>query len=80
MPNLEERILLIEDRNAILDLEADYAATWDFGDATGWTNLYREDGIFEMEPNATTPEIKAQGHSALAEFCKNEHLNWKGEV
>ena len=74
----EERISLIEDRNAILDLEADYAATWDFGDAAGWANLYTEDGIFEMVSNPATPAIKAQGHSALAEFCTNVHLSWKG--
>ena len=34
----------IADRLAILQLEADYARTWDTRDAAGWAGLFTDDG------------------------------------
>lgn len=78
MTDLASRLQTIEDRFAILDLEADYAAHWDFGRASDWAALYTEDGYFDMLPTATTAAFKATGHAELATFCNHISQTWQG--
>jgi hypothetical protein len=42
-----------EDRIAIQELIANYGYTWDSKDAEGWSNLFIEDGIWELYNNGT---------------------------
>lgn len=44
----ERRLRAIEDRFAILDLEAEYAHGWDLGTPRQWAEVFAEDGVFEM--------------------------------
>lgn len=66
---LESRLRAIEDRLAILDLEADYAYAWDLGTARQWAEVFAEDGVFEMLPAGNLPGTRIAGHAALEAFC-----------
>ncbi|QNO27936.1 nuclear transport factor 2 family protein [Sphingopyxis sp. OPL5] len=74
----EARLRRIEDRFAIADLEADYAALWDFGDAEGWSRLYVEDGRFEIVEAGAMPAVKLVGRSELQAFCADISKQWTG--
>jgi hypothetical protein len=78
MTTLEQRLQRIEDRFALQDLEADYAAHWDFGRSKQWAQLFTEEGYFEMLPAGPMPAFKATGHEDLAQFCDNINRNWEG--
>lgn len=78
MSDLTTRLQLIEDRNAIADLEADYAAHWDFGRAQGWAEVFTPGGVFEMLPAGSLQPFKAVGHAELQAFCETILKNWKG--
>ncbi len=41
---LQARLLRLEDRMELFDLEGRYARTWDSGDAAGWAALFTDDG------------------------------------
>ena len=76
--SIEDRLRAIEDRTAILDLEADYAASWDFGNAQAWAALFTADGVFEMEAAGAMPHTIFTGHEQLAAFCKTISSKWTG--
>lgn len=78
MTAMEQRLQLIEDRFALQDLEADYAAHWDFGRGNQWARLFTEDGYFEMLPAGSMPAFKATGHAELAAFCETINRDWQG--
>ena len=78
MSDLATRLQSIEDRFALLDLEADYAAHWDFGRAREWAALFASDGSFEMLPVGTSPGFVARGYEELQAFCENIHHHWMG--
>lgn len=78
MPTLEQRLQLIEDRFALQDLEANYAAHWDFCRSEQWAQLFAEDGYFEMLPAGPMQAFKATGHQQLAQFCEQINRNWQG--
>ncbi len=78
MPDVTKRLQAIEDRFALLDLEADNAAHWDFGRAREWAELFAADGSFEMLAVGPRPEFIARGHAELQGFCENIHQNWMG--
>ncbi|MFC2028033.1 nuclear transport factor 2 family protein [Chloroflexota bacterium] len=60
----------VESRLAIMNLEGEYARTWDTGDAEGWARLFTEDGVFEMVEVGPYPAGRMQGHQELAGFCQ----------
>jgi ketosteroid isomerase-like protein len=57
------------DRLAILQLEADYARTWDSRDAAGWAGLFTEDGAFELAGFDGDPSYRFEGRERLTRFC-----------
>lgn len=57
-------------RLAIQQLEGEYARSWDTGDATAWTSVFTDDGIFEMVAVGDRPGIFVQGHKDLENFCR----------
>ena len=60
----------LADRLAILQLEADYARTWDCRDAAGWAALFTEDGAFELGALADQTEYRFEGRDRLTRFCE----------
>ncbi len=69
MNDTERRLRAIEDRLALLDLEASYAVAWDFGRAQAWAEVFTGDGSFEMLATANTPHLRVCGHAELRGFC-----------
>lgn len=76
--DLEYRLRALEDRNAILDLEAAYAVSWDTNQPQLWAELFTEDGVFEMLPAGDLPHLRFQGREALAGFCRTINATWSG--
>lgn len=61
----------VADRLAILQLEAEYARTWDSQDADGWAACFTEDGAFEMgSVPGGLPAMRFAGRAELTEFCR----------
>ncbi len=63
---------------AILNLEGEYARTWDTVDPEGWAGLFTREGIFEMLPVGNTPGDFYQGREALADFCRRINASYRG--
>lgn len=78
MPTPEQRLQLIEDRFAILDLEARYAEAWDLGEPADWAAVFTPDGIFEMLSVGHTPATRIAGSEALTGFCAHIRQEWSG--
>jgi SnoaL-like domain len=58
-------------RLAILQLEAEYARTWDSQDADGWAACFTDDGAFEMgSVPGGLPAMRFAGRAQLTEFCR----------
>lgn len=74
----ERRLRVIEDRFAILDLEAEYAYGWDMGTARQWAEVFTEDGVFEMLPSGQMPHTRIEGSAALEAFCTQIRQHWSG--
>jgi len=68
----------IEAHLAILNLEGEYARTWDTGDAEGWAGLFTPDGAFEMAAAGEMAGARFEGHDALAEFCRRINESYEG--
>ncbi len=60
----------VADRLAILQVEADYARTWDTRDAEGWAALFTEEGAFELGGLAGEPSYRFEGRERLTRFCR----------
>lgn len=63
---------------AILNLEGEYARTWDTVDPEGWAGLFTDEGVFEMLPVGKLPGDFYQGHDALADFCRRINASYRG--
>ena len=74
----EQRLRALEDRAAILDLEAAYAISWDTNQPQRWAELFTEGGIFEMLAAGDMPHLRFAGHEALAGFCREINMRWSG--
>jgi len=68
----------VESHLAILNLEGEYARTWDTANPEGWAGLFTEDGIFEMLPVGRTRGEFFRGHSELAAFCRRINESYRG--
>lgn len=75
---VEERLRLLEDRLALIDLEAEYAVAWDLGNGTRWAACFTEDGVFEMAASGEMQGARYQGTSALSDFCSMIKSQWSG--
>jgi hypothetical protein len=68
----------LEARLDLLDLEGEYARTWDTGDAEGWAALFTEDGVFEMVGVGDLPGTRVEGQQQLVGFCRQIHESYEG--
>jgi SnoaL-like domain len=60
----------LSSRLAILQLEAEYARTWDSKDAAGWAACFTDEGAFEMSAvPGGMPAMRFAGRSELEQFC-----------
>lgn len=68
---LLRRVLALEDRLALIELEAAYARAFDARDGAAWAALFVPEGIYQAR--GATPEKgnHVAGHDALADFCTN---------
>jgi hypothetical protein len=69
----------VADRLAILQLEAEYARTWDAEDADGWAACFTDDGAFEMGSTpGGLPALRFAGRAELTEFCRRGSGRYEG--
>lgn len=78
LSSLEARLADAEARLAIIDLEAEYARSWDAGDADGWAAVFTEDGVFDMAEVGSQARLVHTGTSELAAFCREVDAFYKG--
>lgn len=69
--DLATRLLAVEDRLAIIELEGAYARAFDCRDGQAWSSLFVEDGIYQARDATPTHGNFVQGREALADFCTN---------
>lgn len=73
-----ERLRILEDRLALIDLEAEYAVAWDLGDGVRWAACFTEGGVFEMAASGEMQGASYQGTAALVDFCSMIKSQWSG--
>jgi hypothetical protein len=66
------------DRMAILQLEAEYARTWDTGDPDGWAGCFTADGAFEIGSTSAFGAWRAAGRAELAAFARRGTERYEG--
>jgi ketosteroid isomerase-like protein len=66
------RLAAVEDRLAIIELEASYARRFDARDGDAWAALFTEDGVYQAR-GATLEGggLHVRGRDALMAFCSN---------
>ena len=69
-------VLVEEDRIAILELIATYGYMWDGKDADGWSNLFTEDGIWELYNHG---ELAVRGQTP-SELRRMSAENFAGRI
>lgn len=75
---LEVRLAEVEARLAIMDLEAEYARSWDAGDGDGWAALFTSDGVFDLAPVGAQARQIITGSAKLSAFCRDIDAIYKG--
>lgn len=78
LTSLEARLADAEARLAIMDLEAEYARSWDAGDADSWAAVFSEDGVFDMAEVGSQVRRVYTGTTELAAFCRDIDYFYKG--
>ncbi|MFA5884934.1 MAG: nuclear transport factor 2 family protein [Acidimicrobiia bacterium] len=68
----------VADRLAILQLEAEYARTWDLRDAAGWAACFTTDGAFVLGAVGDKPALRFAGTDGLTEFCRRASGRYEG--
>ncbi|MBV7551490.1 nuclear transport factor 2 family protein [Pseudomonas sp. PDM28] len=75
---LEVRLAEVEARLAIIDLEAEYARSWDAGDGDGWAALFTSDGVLDLAPVGAQKRQIITGSAKLSAFCRDIDAFYKG--
>lgn len=78
MTSIEDRLTALEDRLAILDLEGEYARSWDVGDAAGWADVFTPEGVFDLAPAGDMERQVFKGRQALHDFCEEISRYYRG--
>ena len=68
----------VRSRLDLLQLEAEYARTWDTQDARGWAECFTPDGAFEMGSTAESASMRFAGHEELETFCRRGSGRYEG--
>lgn len=87
---LAARLAAVEDRLAIIELEALYASSFDSRDGAAWATLFTTDGIYQARGATPAAGNFVQGRDALARFCAEApfdgmhlmhlpHINFDGD-
>ena len=66
---LAGRLRAVEDRLAIIELEAAYARAFDSRDGQAWAALFTADGIYQARGKVPGEPGAPQGREALAAYC-----------
>lgn len=72
------RLEVVEAKLALMDLEAEYARSWDAADGEAWARLFTSDGVFDMAAVGHQPRAVYRGHSALRQFCEEVSATYAG--
>jgi hypothetical protein len=71
--DIQRRLLALEDRLAIIELESAYCRWFDARDGDAWAALFTEGGIYRgVEVTADSPRdagVYCEGRAALRSFC-----------
>jgi uncharacterized protein (TIGR02246 family) len=67
--DLAARLAAVEDRLAIIDLEAAYARAFDSRDGKAWAALFTPDGVYQARGASPSQGNYVTGRADLAEFC-----------
>ncbi|MDD3797558.1 MAG: nuclear transport factor 2 family protein [Novosphingobium sp.] len=78
LAELERRLHRAEARLAIMALEAEYARSWDAGDARAWAALFTADGVFDMAAVGANPRSVMRGTAELEGFCRQVDSIYRG--
>ena len=78
LASIEARLTQAEARLAIMDLEAEYARSWDAGDDKAWAAVFTEDGVFDMAEVGSQARRVYTGTAELAAFCRDVDAFYKG--
>ncbi|GAC1323450.1 MAG: hypothetical protein NVSMB13_03350 [Mycobacteriales bacterium] len=71
--DIEARLLAVEDRLALLDLEGAYGPAYDARAGDAWAALFTEDGAYEGRQLAGMPlGNRIKGRANLARFCQEQ--------
>ena len=65
----DDRLRAIEDRLALLEVEAAYARAFDGRDGEAWAALFTEDGIYQARGRTPGEPGAPQGRAQLADYC-----------
>ena len=70
MNSIEQRLLTLEDKLAVIELEGAYARAYDEHDGNTWSSLFTSDGIYQSRQlGDEPPQTFVQGTEALRQFC-----------
>jgi len=75
---IEARLAVVEARLEIMNLEAEYARSWDAADPEAWANVFASDGVFEASPVGSQPACLRRGPAELAAFCREVSALYRG--
>lgn len=72
------RVRAVEDRLAIMELEAEYARAWDAADGAAWAAVFTDDGVFDARPVGDMAENVVRGRAALTTYCDHVSTLYRG--
>jgi hypothetical protein len=68
---LAAKLTVLEDRLAIMELEGQYARTFDSRNGDAWAALFTPDGVYRARDATPEQGQYIAGRAALADFCTN---------
>lgn len=68
---LQRRLERVEAEWAIVDVLYRYGTTLDDGDPAGWSEVFTEDGVWEVGGPAARIDFRLEGHEELRHFASN---------
>ena len=75
---VEARLAAVEARFEIMDLEAEYARSWDAADPEAWADVFTSNGVFEASPVGDQSASLQCGAAELAAFCREVSALYRG--